>query len=92
MACISVKNKIISRSMLVGNPFNVPAIPVDFLVIAGGGGGGTSRCGKGGGGGAGGLRSTVTNTGGGGTLPHIRAFYWNYLHSHSWCWRCWIYC
>lgn len=38
MACISVKNKIISRSMLVGNSAYIPTISVDILVIAGGGG------------------------------------------------------
>ena len=41
MACISIKNKLISRSMLVGNSAYVPApSSVEYLVVAGGGGGG----------------------------------------------------
>lgn len=44
----------------------IPALTVDYLVVAGGGGGGAGY--YAGGGGAGGLRSTVTATGGGGSL------------------------
>jgi len=66
----SIKNFNRYDSFLAGNSAYVPAITVDYLVIAGGGcgGAGGSSGGYAGGGGAGGLRSTVTATGGGGSL------------------------
>ena len=60
MACISIKNKIISRSMLVGNSAYIPVTPtVDYLIVAGGGGGGSSAY-VGGGGAGGGFRTATS--------------------------------
>jgi hypothetical protein len=72
MANISIKNGIISRSMLVGNAFYDPTpTSIEYLVIAGGGGGakGTGSLGGCGGSGAGGYRCSVSGelTGGGGS-------------------------
>ena len=63
MAVFSVKNKTYSRSLLVGNAYYVPPIPVEYLVIAGGGAGGTGQTGgqNSGGGGAGGLRTNTSS-------------------------------
>ncbi len=49
----------------------VPALTVDYLVVAGGGAGGRGNSHGSGGGGAGGLRSTITATGGGGSLESV---------------------
>jgi hypothetical protein len=58
-----------SVESLSSNSISLPAIIVDYLVLAGGGPGGLS-----GGGGAGGLRSTVGATGGGGSLESAVQF------------------